>query len=364
MSDEIRLVVDGQIYSGWKTARVSRSVEQGCGSFELTVSEKWANRDKPWPIGENAPCVLKIGDEKLITGFLGKRTGKINKSSHSVTLRGRDAMCDVVDCSANLTASQFKQLDLQGLAEKLCHPHGVSVIVQPGLVLAETPTKRKKKTAFNPGDTSWAVLEQACRMAGVLAHSDGQGNLVITRAGKARALVDLVEGGNLLDFGWEIDWDNRFRDYEVRAQHQGSDDFMGESAAHVSGAATDPEVRSNRKLVIRAEHGMTQALASKRAQWEASTRAARSVTVSTTVQGWRQRPRGPLWRLNQLTNVHLPSARIKGDMLITGVTFAIDDQGGTTTELALKRRDAFRPDPTIAAGNGGNTWWPEIVRGV
>jgi prophage tail gpP-like protein len=83
--------------------------------------------------------------------------------------------------------------------------------------------------------------------------------------------------------------------------------------------------------------------ARKRAQWEATVRAARAVSVSVTVQGWRQAD-GTLWPVNGLVQVDLPWLRISGEMLITELTYSLDESG-TQTQMTLRRADAYTPEP-------------------
>jgi prophage tail gpP-like protein len=85
----------------------------------------------------------------------------------------------------------------------------------------------------------------------------------------------------------------------------------------------------------------------KRAQWEATVRAARAVSVQVTVQGWRQ-GNGELWPVNALVNVDLPWLRLSGDMLISELTHTLDESG-TRTQLTLRRPDAFIPQPATPA---------------
>lgn len=363
MSDAIKLIVNGRIYTGWTSARISRSIEQAAGSFSLAVSERWAGREAPWPIGEGDACVVKIGDERVITGWIDKRSPSFDAGSHGVTISGRDTTSDLVDCSADLTSQQFAKLGLVDLAEKLCAPYDISVIVQAGLVIEDSPAKRKKKTAANPGEHAWAVLEQACRAAGVLAYSDGSGNLVLSRAGSSRCVVDLAEGVNLLQGSAEYDVSGRFRTYEVVGQHQGADDLYGTSAAAVKGSASDPSIRAVRKLVVKAEHSVTTDSANKRAAWESAVRAARGDQVNVVVQGWRQKPGMSVWPINALVSVRSPVLGVKGDMLVTAVAHEISDSTGTTTAITLRRPDAFRPELTITSERVAG-YWKELVGGV
>jgi prophage tail gpP-like protein len=136
----------------------------------------------------------------------------------------------------------------------------------------------------------------------------------------------------------------RFSDYIVKGQRAGTDNDYGESCAAVRGEARDIGVARYRPFMVRAEGQVTDGDAIRRARWEASTRAARSVTVAVTVAGWRQDD-GSLWRINTLVPCRLPYLRIEQDLLISRLTFSLTLDGGTTSRLELKDPKAFEPEP-------------------
>lgn len=362
MSERIELKIGSKLYRGWKTVRIQRSLEQLCGAFSLSVSERWSGQDKPWPINEDDPCAVTIEDSPIITGYVHRVKTSLNLDDHSISVEGRDKACDVVDCSAQLGKWQFSQVNALELAKKICAPYGVNVAMQSNLI-AQTITV-PKKYSIDPGDTAATALENLLKVAGLLAISDGLGGIVLTRASSERVATTLVEGLNLLPgSSATFDSSGRFRNYEVTGSHKGRDDLSGESAAGVKGTATDLNARAGRTLVIRPDTSVTPDLANKRAQWEATVRAGRAASVTANVAGWTESPFG-VWPLNKLVRVKSPGLRVDGDMLIVGVTFTRDISSGTLTQLDLRDPRAFTPDPTIAKHGGGNNYWREIERGV
>ncbi len=360
----VGLRVNGKEYRGWKTAQITRGIESISGSFELSVSERWATQAEPWPIRQEDECTLVIGSKKVITGWVDRRSPSYNASSHALSVSGRDASAALVDCSANpeLGAWEFKGVSVLTFCKRICQPFGISVSLQSGLTDEALP-KPPKKLSIDPGDTAVNAIESACRLAALLPVSDGLGGLVLTRAGAAtRATTELVEGQNILSASAEFNAAERFHTYKVLGQHKGNNAFNGVSASSVKGTAVDLNVlRSTRVLIIRPEGNTTVEHAKKRAEWEATHRAARAMAVTVTVQGWTQGD-GVLWPINSLVRVRSPKLGVDGDMLITEVTYSASADAGTTTALSLKRPDSFQPEPVIAAGSDGT--WVEIRRGV
>ena len=361
-TEGIVLKVNGMAYAGWKSARVTRGIESIAGSFELSVSERWAESGTAWPIRSGDPCSVVIGDSVLITGFIDQRSLGYSADDHTVSVSGRDKTGALVDCSAFTGVWSYSGISVLKFAQKVADPFSIPVSLQAGLTLPKPP----KTLRIDPGDTAFNAIETACRLAGLLPVASGTGGLLLTRAGTARCTTELVEGENILSASADFDQSGRFHRYVVLGQHKGSDELHGESSSAVRGEALDEGVsRTERVLVIRPEHSVTVESAKTRAQWEATVRAGRAATVSITVQGWTQ-GNGDVWPINALVGVRSPRIDIGTSdqattMLITTATYSIGEDG-TKTVLTLKRPDAFKPEPTIAAATDG--YWKEIVKGV
>jgi prophage tail gpP-like protein len=381
----IRLRVNGKEYSGWKTARVTRGIEAISNGFDLSVSDRWGSREAPWSIYEEDQCTVLLGDTVVITGYVDRRSLSYGPEEHTLNVSGRDKAGALVDCSALPKAWEHKAISVIDLARKLCEPFGISVSMDPsvsakvvtfavgkssksvsagktGKVSGLGVPKPAGKFTIDPGESAFDVLDRACRLAGVLPVSDGQGGVTLTRAAQARCGTELVQGVNILAASADFDAVARYRRYIVRGQRQATDDDWGLSAAAVSAEAQDETVsRSERVLLIRPDGNITSESAKMRAGWEAKVRAARGDSVTATVQGWAQAD-GSLWPVNALVRVRSPWLGVDGDMLITQAVHSVDDGSGTTTQLTLKRPDAFIPEPTVSKAT--TALWKELTRGV
>ena len=64
--DNVELVVEGFPYSGWKSIRITQSIESIAGSFAVEANDRWGDLDAlgnladPWPIAET-----QLGGEQL-----------------------------------------------------------------------------------------------------------------------------------------------------------------------------------------------------------------------------------------------------------------------------------------------------------
>jgi prophage tail gpP-like protein len=347
---ELLLLVNGQKYGGWKSVRVTRSIECLAGSFDLEVSDRWAGQEEPWPIAEEDACRIEIDGTVVIDGFVDRRAIAFSATSRTLFFSGRDRAAALVDSSAILESWTFRNASVFDIAKKVAEPFGIRVSLQPGLVLP----KPERKLVVNPGDSPYQAIERAAMAAGVLLVSDGAGGVLITRTGTERAATPLVQGGNVLAASVEYDATERFSRYVVATQVGGTDEAAG-PATTISAEAVDAGVRrAERVLMIRPEAGITIASARKRADWEARIRAARAETVSITVQGWRE-PRAGLWPLGVLVNVRVPAIGVNGDLLISQLDHSLSE-AGEVTQLKLVRPDAFTPEPKATVKTAGAAW--------
>jgi prophage tail gpP-like protein len=363
-SDDVALLVGGRRYAGWKSIRVTLTMEGIAGGFALEVSDRWGGQAEPWPIAEGDPCRVEVSGQIVIDGYVDKRGQSVDATSRTLRYSGRDRAADLVDCSAIVEAGTvtknnwtFYNVDVAELARKIAEPHGIRVSVAPELGAVLT---RDKRVLVHPGDTCFEVIARAAGAAQVLVISDGAGGILITRGGTERAAA-LIEGVNIKAGSSEFDASDRFHRYLLSSQVPGTDEASGE-ATRIQAEARDLGVRrTNRVILIRPEKGYSRADSKRRADWEARIRAARSEKISITVQGWKQ-PDGKLWAINKRSLVRAPrTLGVYGDMLISQVEFSVGD-GGRITQLGLVRPDAFTPEPaaTVAPAEG---LWKELAGG-
>lgn len=343
---QVDLLASGRSHAGWQAVQVRLGMDQCAGMFNLQVSERWTGQDVDHAIAAGERCELQLDGETVITGWVDESRLSMDASSHAVELTGRDATGDLVDCSAVRKAGQWRGLRIEQIAAELAAPFGVAV-------RADVDTGRPLASfALQEGETVFEAIERAARIRALLLVSDGRGGLVITRAGVQRVATPLVLGENILQARVGIDLRDRFSSYTLKGQAPGSDFFSGASASQVRAAATDPGMRRHRPMIITNDAPDVAATLQQRALWEANVRAARSHDIEVLLQGWRHA--AGIWRPNALVPVVAAVLRLEADLLITHVTFSLDDRGSTTT-LRLTRADAFNALPLRAAATGSTS---------
>lgn len=327
---KLALKVEGKVYTGWEEVTVQKSIETAAGGFSITVSDR-----EGWPLVPNMPCVVTLDDETVVTGYIDTVEMEHGAGTHNITVSGRDRAGDLIDCSVVHNGNEIVGQNLLQIAKTLCAPFGIKVTATSpiGGVFA--------KFAILPGESVWQSLERLARQRGMLMVSDGLGGIVFMQPNRVSSGAALVQGKNIITATATYDAQDRFSVYYVKGQTAGTDDTFGASAAQIEAKAQDIAVNRYRPLVVLSETNTSGAEAQTRANFEATTRAARSAKFEITVQGWQRDDNGTLWQPNQLVACKIPSLRVDGDMLISAINYRKSSQSGTTAVLKLARPDAF-----------------------
>ncbi|MEW6647184.1 MAG: phage baseplate assembly protein [Pseudomonadota bacterium] len=331
----VQLVVGGVAYAGWKEISISRSLDMGADSFDLTLTDRWSEEMQRRPVRLGEPCQVLIDGEKVITGYIDRVRPDYDATRRSLSVSGRSKVADLVDCSPfyddTAFADQFADQTLGDLARKLCQGFNIKVI-------EEVATKRIALAAVHPGEPVFEFLERYARAQAVRLTDDADGNLVITRASSQRITTALKYRENIKEASGEFSLRDRFSQYLIVGQHAGNDDDNGESAAHVSGRAEDVGMRYRPTTVI-AETSIDLDEAKRRAEWQRNVAYGRSWQVTYTVNGWRHAD--GLWEPNRLVQVTDPWMGIDGEWLMIGtVEFVMDDRGQRTL-LTVMPKEAY-----------------------
>lgn len=375
--DSVTLLVDGRIYEGWTSMAVTRGLEQAAASFSLTVTQRWGGMAEDWPLEVFTPVELYLGKDLVLTGHVDQASHAVAAGKSDIRVTGRSKVADLVDCTPELTGTEFRRSTLPAIARALAAPFGVEVLDEAN---AAAPFALE---AFDRTDTAFDTIARLARMRGVLVTDDEQGRLLLTRAGSARANGRLVLGkdlpSNLQSAEATFDGSKRFSRYIVLAQQPSAaaNDIGGDGDAEddepaqrpgagdapaIVGTADDPGVPRYRPRIIRAEGNGTAADAQARATWAAITAAARAISLNVELPGWRQ-PDGSLWRCNQLVPCLIPRMGLDRDLLVTEVEFSLQPGAGRVTKMVLTPPEALTPEPSTegAGGGQGGGRWADVI---
>jgi prophage tail gpP-like protein len=357
---DVVLKVNGEVFGGWKSLRVERSLERCAGMFSLGLTELWPDSALARNCAPGDACVLTLDGVTVVTGYVDQVGVQYSDSDHSVSVEGRDRTADLVDCSAIRPTGGWQGSTVLDIARDLARPFEVSVVSDVDIGGAFP------QFALQQGETAFEAIERLARTRALLVTSTPQGNLLLTRPGTTRVATALVLGQNILEGSGTLSHRERFSEYVFKGQAAGGDFFSGRDASQMSAKATDPAVRRYRPLLVLGESQDVAASMRERALWEANVRAARSQQIQYKVQGWAHSE--GLWAVNTLVTVRDPWLRLDQELLIKRVAFSLDESG-SFTELELTRSDAFqalplRQAPAPAAAAGGGFFWDQPAAGA
>jgi prophage tail gpP-like protein len=340
------LEVDGTPYDFFTNAQVSVRLDAIARQFSFGAT---ASSGLVLPFRGGEACRVLDGEDALLNGHIERLDIDYGATRHAIAVSGRDKCGDVVDSALTATGDFKPPITLKRVVQKALADIGASITVIDNAG-TESFKKSSDLVAPEPGQNAFEFIEALARKRQVLLTSNGDGALVLTRAATTRSTGALqnkagADDNNILASSSSYDGTGRFRTYTMAAQ--GSPlalqdaGGMGSQATDQAAAITDSDIRTGRQFVLQPETAMVRTDALARAKWEANLRKARGRLYSATVQGFRTYPGGPLWEVNTVVPVVDDFAGIYGDMLISGVSYAQDEQQGSTTTLTLVPTNAY-----------------------
>ncbi|MGF6790158.1 phage baseplate assembly protein [Paraburkholderia sp. 35.1] len=339
MSDDVSLTVSGSTVAGWKSVRITRGMERIPADFDISMTERYPNTTTVVVI-EGDPCVLKIGADAVITGYVDRVTEAVSATTHTLSISGRGKCEDLVDCAAQSDSFQFVNVATADIAAALCERFGIAVkALSPGIVHAQV--------CLNVGESAYQVIDRLCKLARTLCYEDADGDLVIGPLSAAEAAGGFAMGVNVEQASYTRDISQRFSEYRVYLVGTGIFTDAGQQPLAEYTVADDTMPRFRPKAFI-AQNGDAGAdVSNAHALWECNRRIGRGNVVSITATSWRDST-GALYAPNTLAALSLPQLKlIDGAKWTLGEVTYRRDMSGTGCEITLMPPEAFRPEPIL-----------------
>jgi len=352
--DEVTILVGKNQFRGWQTVSISKSCESMPNSWSVSASAEFLQGDGLAGTRPGQPCLIHIGADLVITGWIDRRSILIDAHNHLVTISGRGITRNLVDCSADLVndpslrGGMFNSPNVQDVAQKLCKAYGITV--KSAVADLGIPIRGYQVPL---GETPYQVIESCARYAGFLVYEDETGALVLDRVGTRKHASGFSLPGNIEAISAEQSVDQRYSEYLV--VWYGIDQLADLSdLANRRAVRLDTTLGEYRQKVIVSEQVAPAPeggppvgndwIATQRANWEFARRYGRGQGTSITCDSWRD-SKGALWTPNWLATVDAPKADISGAVWIIGSVTYRKDMSGTHADLVLMPPDAFMPDP-------------------
>lgn len=353
MLDQVVIEAAGDYLEGWQSVSITRSLNKVAAGFQLTMPRsKQKSNDGMLPLLPGDPVRVFIGGDLVITGHIDVVSARRSDEDHSISIAGRSNTADLVDCSALNSPGQWKDVPLIDIAAALAKPFDVDVVGE-----SDAAQLIIKNFEIEQGEKVSEGIERLARMNSLLVRDNADGDLVLGRTGNIRADVVLMHldgpdgnpdpRNNVLSSSGSISMATRFSEVTVKGQDASSDATFGTVAASPSASAKDTNVPRHRPLILPADSSANVSDCQRRADWEVVRRLGKSQAITHVVAGWRQKPKGALWHINQIAPVQNSTLGIYGDLLVVEINWSLDEKSGKRTTLKMEPVEAFDPKPVI-----------------
>ncbi|AYQ37625.1 bacteriophage Mu P family protein [Burkholderia aenigmatica] len=352
LGDDTYTKSNARTIAGWTSIRMTRGIERCPSDFEVSYTEPYPGTNDIL-VQEGDWVEVKLGDDKVMTGYVDRCTISITSREHSLRINGRSKCQDLVDCSSYLDGGQLLNMTVDKIAAVLCAPFGISVSVAAGTDVGD-PIEQVNVMV---GETPYSVLELLCRYRALLLYDTPDGNLLLASGGDAKtsgpiaigarvASSGFTEGINVESATFVRSINGRYSRYD--ATYMGLDTLrdIGDGGNIIVHKSDDTVPRFRYRAIVSEHVTGGPIIAADRVNWELAYRYGRSYPIRLITDSWRDSA-GSLYEPNVLVDVDLPSMKLpKKRWLISEVTYTRDAQG-THAELLIMPPQAFYQEPII-----------------
>lgn len=390
--NKVRVVVNGTFteYSYWTNVSITSELNTLARSFQIGTTAKMPGASVLLSQFKYGDLVqVYIGSDLVLTGYIDALPISYNATSVTASISGRSRTEDLIDCSPapkgydfsfvlnskewsslrgpgtfvdpaiTLAALQYIDLPLKQAVAQLIAPYGIHLICE----LNNDVVNHKINMTVKDDDTILKALQNLVGSTGLYFMDDEYGNLkIIDEMQRESVQVTLNLGTNILRAQAPKDGSQLFSDYWLNSSQNGTNSKSAKAVQSII-KSNDPAVPRYR-LIRKSNSKMTDAEVSGDRK-ESDYRRAQFQKVSYTVAGWRQQVNdGELWKANTLVTIQDDLLNNSQTMLITKVTFTLDDSGMQTTldcvPAAGFKSDIQLESKKVAAAGKNNSSWSDI----
>lgn len=350
MTDPFVIVIGGQVFRGWTSARLKRSRKDLTGSLSIEVF--FTNMPKaPVMRGVTAGKEIQVyvGGHLAFNGTIDKRGGKgkkgeggasvsssISAESYSVTITARGKTKYLVQSSHDHKSGQMKDATPADAVRELTKNFGVQVDDKSG------DSDKIERIVFRDGAPVYSEIHRWTRENNIIAYEARDGKLKLDKAGNGPQGEPLVLGDNILEFSSEQSEDEANNKIIVKGQRT-DPKVMGKAAVKRKIEITDNSIAGYSPLIIQITGDATDVRLKKRAKLESDRRQQDSKEVTLTVFHVQSRTGEP-WDLNMRHYVEIPPENIFDEFEVTDLEYEVDAKDKLRTKLTLS---------PVPAGEGG-----------
>lgn len=338
-SDRVQLLIGGKMHEDWESYEVDSDLLTPADAWRVTMGLRGG--DLPPDVVPGAPVEVRVGGDTVMVGRVDEVDHAVSKTSHTVSMSGRDGAAILVDCSAPIFNKQ--QASLSSIVAAIVRDFKITKYT----IDADT-TRTREKINVEPGDSAWDMLAHIAEANGLWPWFTPDGTLVIGgpdySTPEVATLVMRKSGGgnNLLSLARRESIAERYSKVTVYGQTHGTDTEPGKHDLHDS--QTDIGVTWYRPKIVVDHECDSTAVCRDRARKIISDSRVSSLTLTASVKGHRIAANGLLWEPGQRVRVVSEPHRIDGVYFLMARRFSGGRSEGARTELTLKEDGVWTLD--------------------
>lgn len=408
MANYLDIIINDQPYVNYTRFTLKKSMDEAAAEYEIdwTIDTE-INKLENLPFKYGDKINIQIGGISLLTGYLENAKIISSNDEHTLTIKGRDVTCDLIDSSVDGSLSLPSPTNLVKVLETVLKNIGLSLPIidntsglatrndslqttsqstsnkqtqyQQNLIASANFVYKPKATpvAATPidsassqvGQQAWDFVQQYAKKAQVLVTTDGEGRIVLERASTERLPIKLIQKeidpsreNNIISSDFEFNGTKLFNKYTVITQQDpaaAGDTPDTDSVVNQKAIAFDNLVRSSRKKTISSDTSSTTVSIANRAIWARNFARGDALKYTCKVMGFfadslPQVVGKTLWRPNRLVEIEDELAGVKTTLLIKSVAYTFSDADGSGVELECTYPGAYLLDDASFGVSGIN----------
>lgn len=315
-ADLVEIVIGGRTHSAWSRYEVDSDLMTAADAWSVSLARE--DVQVPTNVKEATAAEIRVGGQVVMTGYIDARAQGVRRGQQSLELRGRDAACLLLDCSAPIWSAQ--ELTLDQVVAKIVRPLGITKIR-----IDADRTLTRDRVAVEPGESGWEALRRAAEANGLWPWFDPDGTLVVGGPDYSTAPVDTLVmrrdgvGNNIVEAMEQSCLAERFSEVTVLGQAHGTDARVGRNA--IRGTAKDSGIGIYRPRILVDHEAVNETIATARARKVLSDARVRGYELSVTLMGHRTAG-GVLWQPGQRVRCVVEDLGVDGIFFVMARRFS------------------------------------------
>lgn len=326
----VSLLVGGKVHSQWSHYEIDSDLLIPADAWQVGLG--LPKGTFPPQVTEGAAVQVRIGRDTVLSGRIDDIDETVDKTSHTLTISGRDGASVLTDCSAPVFTA--KQVTLAEVVANVVKPLGISKIR-----IDAARSRTAEKISVEPGDTAWDTLVNAAEANGLWSWFEPDGTLVIGGPDYSKPPVATLilrrdgKGNNVESLRRTRSMAERYSDITVLGQAHGTALENGKHA--LKSTARDTGVATYRPRIVVDHDAENLETTRARARKLLSDSRLKGFTLVARVKGHRSSD-GVLWQPGQRIHVVSEPHEIDAVFFLMARKFQGGRSQATITLLTLK----------------------------